>query len=174
MGSIKAAFVVRGSGAGKHRTRIYEVVIGGSSMQKIAAIISLVAMSTIMILSLTGFDHNFMFNIAMFLFVVLVFKKGIERNSIRDVMNIRKQKISLNSMTSLIELIITVEFIVIGEIPDVSFVEYPKIEDAVIGTVIYIGFVMVVIAFFYRVFFLNMFNEEKVNKEKWMRIMGKK
>jgi acetyl-CoA acetyltransferase len=139
-------------------------------MQKVLSIISLILMSAIMSLAIAGIDPDLMFDIALAMFVVLMAKKGVERMSVRDVFNMRKQKISLNGITSIVELLLSVEFVIICSVPNTSVIEYGNLSNAVNDTVVSVLMILAPLVFFYRVFFMNIFNEDKIDKEKLERL----
>lgn len=123
-----------------------------------------------MSLAIAGIDPDLMFDIALAMFVVLMAKKGVERMSVRDVFNMRKQKISLNGITSIVELLLSVEFVIICSVPNTSVIEYGNLSNAVNDTVVSVLMILAPLVFFYRVFFMNIFNEDKIDKEKLERL----
>jgi hypothetical protein len=146
----------------------------GAEMQKRLAIITLIIMSVLMLLGIGGCNPDLIFNIALVLFAVLMGKKGLESKTFRDVFNIRKQRISLKSVTAIIELLLAIEFVIIGSISDASFAEYNNLFDAVGQTLIFFIFILVLVALLYRIFFMNMFNNRIIDHDWFDVCTGKR
>jgi hypothetical protein len=132
-------------------------------MQRIIGIVAIIIMGVLFVMSLTAENSGFVSEASVVVLSILMIKKGMERSGLRDVFNLRKEHIRLFSNNTFIELILSIEFIMVNTIDSSDIRKFIYLSEAIISTLTSVVIIIVGAMLFFRFFFLNMFNEEKID-----------
>jgi hypothetical protein len=137
-------------------------------MQRKLAVISLIFMSILLGLVYVNYIMEFgiaeiLSNIALIFFLLLDAMKGIGAVKFRDVLNLKRIRLTFKRKNSVIEFLIALEYTLIYGNEDVEAKIYETFASAVGNTMLAILFTAIWVIIFYRFFFLNMFNEEIID-----------
>ncbi|MDR2162659.1 MAG: hypothetical protein LBO70_01755 [Clostridiales Family XIII bacterium] len=150
-----------------------------ASFQRRFAFIALIVVSVLLVLQYVGvttgkIDTDAIYNVSFAFFIALMAKKSFESHAFRDTFNLRRIKIDFRRENSVIELVICIECIFAGFLPDISLEIYDQPGDAATDTLTTVGLIVALILFFYRIFFLNMFNARTESYDNIYKITQKR
>jgi tryptophan-rich sensory protein len=135
-------------------------------VQKIIALLSLTIMSALTASDIAGFQPDLASGAATILFFFLILKKGLERRNLGGVFNLRKRRISFRSKNAVIELVLAIEYTLVAIASGAIWQERASLFGATQETLTIIGLTLLCAIFFYRIFYLDMFNEDAIDSDR--------